>query len=99
QRSLRFHARIGWFRSNRRSRRRQRDQTFLSRAHFAVNCYKSSGHRDSLPSRSLGAIGAITLEVGSSLLQKLNAAVAYRAKRDCKDASATYQAFINELRA
>jgi hypothetical protein len=43
--------------------------------------------------------GAITQDEGTSLLQKLNAAAAYRAKGDCKDANATYQAFINELRA
>jgi hypothetical protein len=45
------------------------------------------------------SIGAITLDEGTSLLQKLNAAAAYRASGDCKDANATYQAFINELRA
>ena len=45
------------------------------------------------------SIGAITLDEATSLLQKLNAAAAYRANRDCKDANATYQAFINELRA
>ncbi len=45
------------------------------------------------------SIGAITLDEATSLLQKLNAAAAYRAKGDCKDANATYQAFINELRA
>jgi len=45
------------------------------------------------------SIGAITQDEATSLLQKLNAAAAYRAKHDCKDANATYQAFINELRA
>ena len=45
------------------------------------------------------SIGAITLDEATSLLQKLNAAAAYRAKGDCKDANATYQAFINEVRA
>ena len=45
------------------------------------------------------SIGAITQDDATSLLQKLNAAAAYRAAGDCKDADATYQAFINELRA
>jgi hypothetical protein len=45
------------------------------------------------------SIHAITQDEATSLLQKLNAAAAYRAKGDCKDANATYQAFINELLA
>jgi len=45
------------------------------------------------------SIGAITQDEATSLLQKLNAAAAYRARRDCKDANITYKAFINELRA
>ena len=43
--------------------------------------------------------GAITQDEGTSLLKKLKAAAAYRAAGDCKDANATYQAFINELLA
>jgi len=45
------------------------------------------------------SIGAITQDEATSLLQKLNAAAAYRTKHDCKDANATYRNFINELRA
>jgi len=45
------------------------------------------------------SIGAITQDEATSLLQKLNAAAAYRARSDCKDANITYKAFINELRA
>jgi hypothetical protein len=44
-------------------------------------------------------IGAITQDDATSLLQKLNAAAPYQAKRDCKDANVTYRTFINELRA
>jgi hypothetical protein len=44
--------------------------------------------------------GAITSKnEANSLLKKLQAAAGYRAKGDCKDASATYVAFINEVRA
>jgi len=43
------------------------------------------------------SIHAITQDEATSLLQKLNAAAAYRAKGDCVDANASYQAFINEL--
>jgi hypothetical protein len=43
--------------------------------------------------------GIVSPNEGNSLLQKLKAAAAYRAAGDCKDASATYQAFINELYA
>lgn len=49
--------------------------------------------------RYFWSIGAITQDEATSLLQKLNAAAAYRARHDCKDANATYRAFINELRA
>jgi hypothetical protein len=45
------------------------------------------------------SIGAITQDRGASLLKKLQAAAAYRAAGDCKDANETYQAFINELMA
>ena len=45
------------------------------------------------------SIGAITQDEATSLLQKLNAAAAYRTKHDCKDANAIYRNFINELRA
>jgi hypothetical protein len=45
------------------------------------------------------SIGAIAQDEATSLIQKLNAAAAYRAKHDCKDASAAYHNFINELRA
>src|SRR6266446_2380025 len=45
------------------------------------------------------SIGAITQDEATSLIQKLNAAAAYRAKHDCKDANAIYRNFINELRA
>ena len=45
------------------------------------------------------SIGAITQDEATSLIQKLNAAAAYRAKHDCKDANAVYHNFINELRA
>jgi hypothetical protein len=45
------------------------------------------------------SIGAITKNEGTSLLQKLKAAAAYRTAGDCKDANATYQAFINEVNA
>jgi len=43
--------------------------------------------------------GVTSKNEGNSLLQKLKAAAAYRAAGDCNDASATYQAFINELNA
>jgi hypothetical protein len=46
---------------------------------------------------STGAISS--KNEANSLLKKLQAAAAYRAKGDCKDASATYAAFINEVRA
>jgi hypothetical protein len=45
------------------------------------------------------SIGAITQDEATSLLQKLSAAAAYRAKHDCRDANAIYKNFINELRA
>ena len=45
------------------------------------------------------SIGAITQDEATSLLQKLTAAAAYRAKHDCRDANAIYKNFINELRA
>ena len=45
------------------------------------------------------SIGAITQDEATSLLQKLNAAAAYRAKHDCKNANTTYRNFISELRA
>ncbi len=45
------------------------------------------------------SIGAITQDEATSLIQKLNAAAAYRAKHNCKDANAIYRNFINELRA
>jgi hypothetical protein len=45
------------------------------------------------------SIGAITQDEATSLIQKLNAAAAYRSKHDCKDANAVYHNFINELRA
>jgi len=47
----------------------------------------------------LRSIGAITQDEATSLLQKLNAAAAYRAKHDCKNANTTYRNFISELRA
>ena len=43
--------------------------------------------------------GAIAQNQGAPLLTKLKAAAAYRAAGDCKDASATYQAFINDVKA
>jgi hypothetical protein len=49
--------------------------------------------------RYFRSIGAITQDEATSLLQKLNAAAAYRLKHDCKDANITYHNFINELRA
>jgi hypothetical protein len=49
--------------------------------------------------RYFRSIGAITQDEATSLLQKLNAAAAYRARHDCKDSNATYRSFINELRA
>jgi hypothetical protein len=45
------------------------------------------------------SIGAITQDEATSLIQKLNAAAAYRAKHDCKDADVVYRNFIRELRA
>jgi hypothetical protein len=45
------------------------------------------------------SIGAITQDEATALLQKLNAAAAYRARHDCKNANTTYRNFINELRA
>jgi len=45
------------------------------------------------------SIGAITQDEATSLIQKLNAAAAYRAKHNCKDANAVYYNFIKELRA
>jgi len=45
------------------------------------------------------SIGAITQDEATSLLQKLNAAAAYRARHDCKNANTTYRNFISELRA
>jgi len=45
------------------------------------------------------SIGAITKDEPNSLIRKLNAAKAYRAAGDCKDAAGSYQAFINEVMA
>ena len=45
----------------------------------------------------------VTCRIGarktSSLLQKLNASAAYRARGDCKDANIVYKAFVHELQA
>jgi hypothetical protein len=49
--------------------------------------------------RYFRSIGAITQDEATSLLQKLNAAAAYRTKHDCKDAGTIYRNFISELRA
>jgi hypothetical protein len=43
--------------------------------------------------------GAIAQNGGTSLFAKLTAASAYRAAGNCRDASSTYQAFINEVKA
>ena len=43
--------------------------------------------------------GAINQNEGTSLLQKLKAAAAYSAAGNCTLANATYQAFINEVKA
>ena len=45
------------------------------------------------------AQGKITVDEGTPLLQKLEAAAAARARADCATASKLYQAFINELQA
>lgn len=45
------------------------------------------------------SIGAITQDKATSLLQKLNAAAAYRTKGNCKNMHVLYKNFINELRA